>query len=78
MEKVLTVRAFSKMVDGLPKTVEPLHIFEDPTQKMVVGKRIFSLKNLLFWLKKAPQNSTEIFVTLWYLYFFHSVVTVLV
>ena len=36
-----SVRAFSKMVDGLQKIVEPLHISEDPTQKMVGGKMIF-------------------------------------
>ena len=29
------------MVEGLQKIVEPLHISEDPTQKMVGGKTIF-------------------------------------
>ena len=29
------------MVEGLQKIVEPLHISEDPTQKMVGGKMIF-------------------------------------
>ena len=35
------------MVDGLQKPVEPLHISEDPTQKMVGGKMIFIQKYLL-------------------------------
>ena len=41
-----SVRAFSKMVDGLQKIVKPLLNSEDPTQKMVGGKMIFIRKNL--------------------------------
>ena len=38
----IAVKAFSKMVDSIWKLVEPLHIFEDPTQKMEVGKSFIS------------------------------------
>ena len=37
----LSVRAISKMVEGLHELVEPLPVYKDPTQKMVEGKLIF-------------------------------------
>ena len=38
------VRSISKEVDDLHKLVEPLHIFEEPTQKMVELKKQFKFQ----------------------------------
>ena len=51
------------MVEGLQKIVEPLHISEDPTQKMVGGKMIFINEYHFFGNDNITQNSRMIFVT---------------
>ena len=51
------------MVDGLQKPVEPLHISEDPTLKMVGGNRFLHTKKIFGGIKIATQNSRMIFVT---------------
>ena len=56
-----TVRAISKMVEGLHKLVEPLPVYKDPTQKMVEGKLIFFIHCIILSSNHNPKFKNYFF-----------------